>query len=345
MQRDHQARLARLKYECDYRLHLAAEEFEQLTSTLRERLVQSLSHKKQRLMKEKEHLDIADTNTLLLHPSQFSITNPSSPGGGQNGRKTRYTRHRVDMEELGNGLAPEGGNKRKRKAADDERGSPSRDGIITPAERTKAKLNMHQTAPLYSVNSLFTDKELTFQTHQAHIATRHFFSISHKEGNANGANKRARDSDGDDSVASGDDSGQEDDGALEAPEMDRTASQTFHVTRSTRNTGNTAGLNMLSDLAEKEVSRPVLPYATLYSHPPKPGTFLPSPSRLMPEEIDEDFARINEGLAQPSGYVDKKAMEEAIKPVSESRSTLAPDWPLYLDVHLVDVKRPVTLAK
>ena len=249
------------------------------------------------------------------------------------------------MEELGNGLAPEGSNKRKRKVVDDDQGSPSRDGIITPAERTKAKLNGHQTAPLYSVNTLFTEKELTFQTHQAHIATRHYFSISHREGNANGTSKRARDSDGEDSTGSGDESGQEDDGALEAPEMDRSASQNFHVTRSTRNTGAMAGLNILSDLAEKQVSRPTLPYATLFSHQPKNGTILPPPSRMMPEEIDEDLAKINDMMGQPQGYADKKAMEEALKPVSETRSTLAPDWPLYLDVHLVDVNRPVTLPR
>jgi hypothetical protein len=267
-------------------------------------------------VKEKEHLDIADTNTLLLHPSQFSITNPSSPGGAQNGgRKTRYTRHRVDPEELGNGLAPDGINKRKRKAVDDDQGSPSRDGISTPAERAKAKINGHQTASLYSINSLFTDKELTFQTHQAHIATRHFFSISRREGNANGTRKRSRDSDADNSADSGEDSGQDEDGALEAPEMDRTASQTFHVTRSTRNTGAMAGLNILSDLAEKAVTRPVLPYATLYSHQPKTGTLLlPSPSRLMPEEMDDDFVKVNEAMAQPQGYVDRKAMEEAEHP-------------------------------
>ena len=297
-------------------------------------------------MKDKEHLDIADTNTLLLHPSQFSITNPSSPGGPPNGgRKTRYTRHRVDLEELGNGLAPDATNKRKRKVVDDDQGSPSRDGVSTPAERAKAKINAHQTAPLYSINSLFTDKELTFQTHQAHIATRHFFSISRREGNGNGSRKRSRDSDVENQADSGEESGQDEDGALEAPEMDRTASQTFHVTRSTRNTGAMAGLNILSDLAEKAVTRPVLPYATLYSHQPKTGTFLPSPSRLMPEEMDDDFARVTEALSQPQGYVDRKALDEARKPMSESRSTLAPDWPLYLDVHLVDVNRPVTFAR
>jgi hypothetical protein len=213
---------------------------------------------------------------------------------------------------------------------EDDQRSPSRDGISTPAERAKAKITAHQTAPLYSINSLFTDKELTFQTHQAHIATRHFFSISRREGNANGTRKRSRDSDAENTADSGEDSAQDEDGALEAPEMDRTASQTFHVTRSTRNTGAMAGRNILSDLAEKAV---------------KTGTFLPSPSRLMPEEMDDDFIRVNEAMSQPPGYVDRKVMEEARKPVSESRSTLAPDWPLYLDVHLVDVNKPVSFAR
>ena len=295
-------------------------------------------------MKEKEHLDIADTNTLLLHPSHFSITNPSSPGGAQNGRKTRYTRHRVDAEELGNGLAPDSNNKRKRKAADDEQGSPSRDGITTPAERARAKAYADQTAPLYSVNNLFTEKELSYQTHQAHIATRHYFSISHKDNAPNGSSRRAR-LDNDDASSH---TASEDEGSahsdLEAPEMDRTASQTIHVTRSTRNTGAMAGLNILSDLAEKAVTRPVLPYATLFNHQPKSGAILPPAGGLMQEEVDEDIQRIAE--AKASGQiVDKKAMEDALKPISESRSTLAPDWPLHLDVHLVDQNRPVSMVR
>ena len=76
-----------------------------MESTIRERLVQSLSHKRAKLMKEKEQLDIADTNALLLHPSQFSITNPSSPGGGQTSRKTRFRGNRADAEELGNQIS------------------------------------------------------------------------------------------------------------------------------------------------------------------------------------------------------------------------------------------------
>jgi Sds3-like len=336
-QNDHNSRLERFKYECDYRLHLAAEECKSMTNTLRERLVQSLSSRRQRLMKEKEQLDIADTNALLLHPSQFTITNPSSPGGGHNSRKTRFMRHRADAEETGTGLLTDGNNKRKRKAPDDDFGSPSRNGNSTPAERVKARTVAHQTAPVYSIHSLFTDKELNFQSHQAQIAARHFFATSHKEGDTNGSGKRSRDSDGDKSTGSGEDSGADDDEGIEAPEMDRTASQNVHVTRSTRNTGAMAGLNLLSDLAEKAATRPTLPYATLHTYQPRGGTFLPSPSRLMSEEIQEDLLELSQIEMQPKGYVDKRLMDEALKPLSEGYSNLAPDWPVYLDIHLVDI--------
>ncbi|KIY03595.1 uncharacterized protein Z520_00286 [Fonsecaea multimorphosa CBS 102226] len=328
---NHNARLERLKYECDYRLHLAAEECEHMTSTLRERLFQALSSKRQRLMKEKEQLDIADTNALLLHPSQFSITNPASPGGNHTSRKTRFTRHR-EQEDM-NGVS-EVTNKRKRKLADDDVGSPSRNGISTPGERSRAAL-ANQTAPLYSIHSLFTDKELNFQSHQAQIAARHFFSTSRKEGET--SNTRRRQKVDDDRDRGSAESGSEEDEELEAPEMDRSASQNVHVTRSTRTIGAMSGLNALSDLAEKAATRPALPYATLHTHQGRQGTFLPQPSRLMAEELEEDLLKIAQIESQPKGQMDKRAIEDALKPLSESRSNLAPDWPVYLDIHLVDV--------
>lgn len=57
----------------------------------------------------------------------------------------------------------------------------------------------------------------------------------------------------------------------------------------------------------------------------------------MAEEVDEDLMKILQGESQAPGQVDKKAIEEALKPISEGRSNLAPDWPVYLDVHLVEV--------
>jgi len=284
-------------------------------------------------MKEKEQLDIADTNALLLHPSQFSITNPASPGGNHTtSRKTRFAKHR-EQEDL-NGVG-EVSNKRKRKLGDEDVGSPSRNGISTPGDRNRAVLS-NQTAPLYSIHTLFTDKELNLQSHQAQIAARHFFTTSRKEGEES-HNTRKRGRGLDDKRAGSEDSGSEEDEELEAPEMDRSTSQNVHVTRSTRTIGGMSGLNALSDLAEKAATRPALPYATLHTTAGKQGTFLPQPSRLLAEELEEDLLKIAQIETQAKGQVDRKAIDDALKPVTETRSNLAPDWPVYLDVHLIDV--------
>lgn len=282
-------------------------------------------------MKEKEQLDIADTNALLLHPSQFSITNPASPGGNHSSRKTRFTRNREHEDMNGFG---ESTSKRKRKLAEDDVGSPSRNGISTPGERSRA-YQANQTAPVYSVQSLFTEKELNFQSHQAQVAARHFFSTSREEGQATNGRKRHKVDD--DQSHGSDGSASEEDEELKAPEMDRSASQNVHVTRSTRTIGGMNGLNALSELAEKAATRPALPYATLHTHQGRQGTYLPQPSRLMQEETDEDLLKITSFQDQPKGQVDKRSIDEALRPLSESRSNLAPDWPVYLDVHLVDI--------
>lgn len=305
-------------------------------------------------MKEKEQLDIADTNALLLHPSQFTITNPASPSGAPVSRKTRFTRHRGDQDDV-YAAAEVGGNKRKRKLAniDDDIGSPSRNGFSTPAERARASALEKQTAPLYSVHTLFTDKELNFQSHQAQIAARHFFTVSHKDkdggSNTNGTKKRNGNGKEKEKDGAEDDNGEQSDSSqaesesdpLEAPGMERTTSQNVHVTRSTRNISthtHLSGLNILSDLAEKvHTTRPALPYATLHSNTAKSGIALPPPSRLLPEELEEDLYRISQAQSQPKGFVDSKMVEDALKPVTRNRSNLAPDWPVYLDVHLVDI--------
>ena len=305
-----------------------------MTSTLRERLTQQLTSKRQRLLKEKEQLDIADTNALLLHPSQFTITNPATPAG-QPSRKTRTTR-RGEQDDL-NGFH-DVGNKRKRKLViDDDTGSPSRNGTSTPAGRRGADALAHQTAPLYSISTLFTEKELNFQSHQAQVAARHFFATSHKEGETNGRSRRRKD-DGDAKSASSDNDSGEDEDDLEAPGMERTASQQIvHATRSTRNIGVLSGLNILSEMAEKASTRPALPYATLHTHQAKSGTFLPQASRLLDSEIEEDLTKIIQIESQSTDQLDKKAVEEALAPLSKNRSKLAPDWPVYMDIHLQEV--------
>lgn len=324
--------MQRLKEECDYKLHLAATEFEHMVNTLRERLTQQLNSKRQRLLKEKEQLDIADTNALLLHPSQFTITNPVTPAGQPPSRKTRNTR-RGEQDGL-NGLQ-EGTNKRKRKFVDDDFGSPVRNGSSTPAGRAgraNDALAM-QTAPIYTINNLFTEKELNFQSHQAQVATRHFFSTSKAPANGDRPNKRPK-VDGD--AGQSNNATDEDDEEAEAPSMERSASQSVHVTRS-RNIGGFNPLNPLESMVGKDDTRPDLPYITMHSHAPKSGTFLPSVDRLLDPVIQHDLARMNEISARPEDVLDLDEVERALAPANMTRSTLAPDWPGYSNVHLVEV--------
>ncbi|KAJ5692898.1 hypothetical protein N7462_002321 [Penicillium macrosclerotiorum] len=307
----HQNNLERHRREYDFRVHFAKEEFNHLTGTLRERLMQSISSKRSRLMREKEQLDIADTNALLLHPNQFSITNPASPGGIHGNRKTRHTRHRVDLDELGNGIVSEL-NKRKRKAPEEEAGSPVRDaGGTTPAERSKAYLEK-QTAPTYSVQSLFTDKELSAHANQAHVATQHFFSTSKRADQGSGAITNGNNTDAEETP---DATGHEDNGTPSATDMMRTASQNFHVTRSTRTTAAHSALSALAELADKPATRPSLPYHTLSNYHARPNGNAPPLTSLIAEEVDDDCARLERLHNKPPGWIDATLIEVVASPL------------------------------
>lgn len=339
-------------------MQLAVEESKKLTETIRERLIQTVTQKKNRLMREKEQLDVADTNALLLHPNQFSITNPGSPSGLQSNRKTRHTRHRVDVEDLGNSIIGEPMNKRKRKAPiDDEFGSPNRDGgFSTPAERAKARNTQHQTAPTYNILSLFTEKELAAHSNQAHVAALHFLAASKRAKQAHAHNQSG---DKDDATGSGDGSSPEDaTPAAAAAEMERTTSQNVHATRSTRTNG-TGALTLLGELADKHGTRPNLPYYILgnYHQRPNGSASAPTPPALMPEEIEDDLARIERlSNSKPRGWADVNLINKLLESLLESDESLAtattaaaaaapesslrlgslhPDFPPTMDVHLV----------
>lgn len=361
--------LDRFQREYAFRSHFASEECAQLLGTLRERLTQAISGRKTRLLREKEQLDIADTSALLLHPNQFSITNPASPGGIHSNRKTRHTRHRVDLDDLGhsngNGNGGVGGgsgtasaaaagttaaagdapNKRKRKAPDDDTGSPVREPAALlpqpPPSRASMAQAQAQNAPIYSIHSLFTDKELSAHANQAHIATVHFFATSKRPDQPFGAATNGDNTDAEDSAslaaaaaaAAGDGGIGPDDvatraaAAAAAADMLRSASQTFHATRSTRTAAAAAAASAFSALAElsdKPATRPSLPYHILANYHARPNGNAPPLPALMNEEIDDDCARIDRLLhARPAGWLDKALAEVLVEPFAATAAAAA----------------------
>lgn len=199
-QDNYQNSVADLRRQTHYAMQLARSEHELLLNSLRDRIIQSAMTARSRLLKEKEQLDIADSNALLLNPSQFSIGNPSSPGGALNPRKTRNTRLRPgEGDEPTSLLAKAEENKRKRKAAfeNDDSGSPGPSNRNTngsgtettaaptsaPYKDAKRKLEHAQfEAPLYSIERLFTEKELSHNLDRAHLMTAEYFARLRAQG-------------------------------------------------------------------------------------------------------------------------------------------------------------------
>lgn len=153
-----------------------------LSNSLRERLIQGVTQRRSRLLRDKEQLDIADTNALLLNPNQFSIGHPSSPGGPNSNRKTRHTRLRPGEQADDNGNTATGDQKRRRKMGfdDNDSGSPAPladFGSSTPFRDAHSKQVYSQfEAPIYSIDRLFTEKELALNMSRAHVATTDFFA-------------------------------------------------------------------------------------------------------------------------------------------------------------------------
>ncbi|KAK0634595.1 Sds3-like-domain-containing protein [Bombardia bombarda] len=223
---DYEKKIAEFKATHAYKLETAKREHRALSQTLRDRLINAITSKKFRLNKEKEALEISDASALLLHPNQFSITNPASPGGTHSKRATRLRREMEDMAGLEK--------KRKRNNNDDD-GSPApQRRALDPSSTTPLwqgdRLAMRKaTGPIYSIDKLFTDKELAMTYNTAALAA-HKYLLTHKpkldehgqpisspEGSDSGTGEHD-DQDGSDSVPS-------------APAMERNVS---HATRSAR---------------------------------------------------------------------------------------------------------------
>ena len=158
--------------ECEFAISLATEEHKALKESVRERTIASVQAKKRNLEKEKGLLDNADSSALLLHPTQFTITQPASPGGAHSNRKTRHTRHRLDADNAEtNGEVA----KRKRKApADFDNVSPGPvgRGLVDSDnsvywDRRYSTLDTQHATSMLSINQLFNPKELQLFTRSA----------------------------------------------------------------------------------------------------------------------------------------------------------------------------------
>ncbi|KFZ15184.1 hypothetical protein V502_05754 [Pseudogymnoascus sp. VKM F-4520 (FW-2644)] len=247
---EHKSHLSELNTSSTFLTKLAGREHSALASTIRDRLINSITERKRKLnrdMTSNEGID--NSNAYHYHPAQYSVLNPASPGGVLGKRSSR---HRRDLDDLPAMLDP---TKRKRRAVDDGRASPvptrrapidlHQIGSSTPLNKFAEKAQDPE-CPLYSVDKLFTEKELSLLERQAAEAA-HKYMVRHKFNEA--ATRSQSDSDGSrngDADQRNNDSTP--DSPLIAPAMDRT-------TRSTRGIGGTTsgfigstGIEVIADL-------------------------------------------------------------------------------------------------
>jgi hypothetical protein len=231
-QRDYKVKKAEITAHHAYKRRLAELEHESLSNTLRDRLTNSLMNKRARLMTEKESNEISDTPAYFLHPSQFALANPSSPGGIHG---KRATRHRREADEVPN--FPES-HKRKRKAHDsDESPAPTRqrieNGTHTPgwtAERTRL-LDTQVNSPLYSIDKLFTEKELSMTYNTAALAAYSYMHRNYADAVESPPNGKSESTSENDKATGADHDGDDADSPPVGADMAR---QVSHATRSTR---------------------------------------------------------------------------------------------------------------
>ncbi|KAF2130430.1 hypothetical protein P153DRAFT_395843 [Dothidotthia symphoricarpi CBS 119687] len=299
-----------------YKVQIAEEEHKLLAATIRERLIASIQQRTSRLKREKEQLDLSDSNAMLLHPNQFSIGNPASPGGPQAPRKTRRTGHKFgDAEDL----AANAENKRKRKLFEEnENESPGPSGrniemgIGSPFREAKARtVHAQFESSAYSLERLFTEKELNMAMNQATTAASHFFAKmknaepTHHEPLSNGTN-------GDHASENGDtaDPDQSSDDIPGASDMARTASSNPHATRgATRSALNPSAI--INGHVPFIFNAPFILDAKIFQ---KANAQAPPPPPLSAQDVEQDLKLMLRG-ADPDDELNEKLLQAAVNPV------------------------------
>lgn len=282
--------------------------------------------KRANLLKEKDRLDIGDTNALLNHSNTFSLINGASPSEALSNRKTRHTRHRLELDDFG---TAGDGHKRKRKTLVDTKfssPSPTRRGNIfdsvLPWKEGHAKLESHQMGePTLSVEEIFSDKDRTMTLQFASTAAIDSIAAKRRrlgiENQGSSTHPDANTPDAEDHIEDGETAAAPDaeneDIFLTAPEMDRTANSSFYATRSTR----TAGLNLpiaSFDIPADLVGRAsAIPLMGTYTAERKKDDDPKRAPPLTPQEIEADLALIAAAIREEQknpGTMNKKVQKE-----------------------------------
>ena len=136
-----------------------------------------------------------------MHPNHFSIgNNPGSPGhtGAAANKRTRYLRHHRGLSPAPGGADDNGKRKRKFGQVDDEHNgnessaAPPLAGGRSPLKDGRGQREYAQfEAPAYSLERIFTEKELAMATDTAKIATYKYFHQPQQQEpvpNGNGTN-------------------------------------------------------------------------------------------------------------------------------------------------------------
>lgn len=264
---------------------------------------------------------MSDSNAMLLHPNQFSIGNPASPGGPQAPRKTRRTGHKFgDAEEL----AAANEHKRKRKLFEDQdNDSPGASGRVemgvgSPFREAKARtVNAQFESSAYSLERLFTEKELNMAMNQATTAASHFFAkMKNTEatpqeaatnGNTNGTNGEHASENGDAM-----DQDQDSDEVPGATDMARQHSSNPHATRgATRSALNPTAAIVSGQIPPFIYNPPFVLDAKIFQ---KINASAPPPPSLSAHDVEQDL-KLMLREARPDDDLNEKLLQAACHPV------------------------------
>jgi hypothetical protein len=304
-----------------FQVRLAHEEHKIMSNTIRERLMRTMNEKKNKLMKEKEQLDIGDSNAFLLHPNQFSIVNPASPGGAHK-RATRNTgRKPLDPDDPA--AIQENKRKRKHLFQDMENQSPapgpSRDndaGFASPYRDIRKPGQRQYESSAFSIDALFTEKELQMNMNTAAISASNFLqqrqSNGQSNGNGNGLNGNQAEEEGAQSGSGTiNDMDVEDDATPSAPGMERMTSH--HATR-----GATKALTGMAAVASGDIPfSTMLPQYIPAQFGAKANSAPVAASSLAQAEVEQDLALMSRDT-EGDDQINNALLDRAIAPIFTS---------------------------